>query len=220
MADENLSFPPEYDSYYQLLLQKTAEEHGPSETPLTNFWPARGSKCSANAALVIVGRAVNGLDEGWLPVQVISPEARIEMLSTMRKASEGCHSCPLSWVTKPPKRGEYNPNRSAFWRLGRNVYHSLCGVQPDWSSNICWTNLFKLSPAAGGNPSGRLQETQRSTCIELLKLEISAWNPKIVLVLTGRDWFKPFAEEMQIDLVRNVKGQLVQQIGHKENTLG
>ncbi len=130
MADESLSFPPEYDSYYQLLLQKTAEEHGPSETPLTNFWPARGSKCSANAALVIVGRAVNGLDEGWLPVQVISPEARIEMLSTMRKASEGCHSCPLSWVTKPPKRGEYNPNRSAFWRLGR-TFTTLCvGFNP------------------------------------------------------------------------------------------
>lgn len=211
-----------YDSQFQLMLERVAIEHSSSGTRLTPFWPARGIKYPSRPGLVVVGRAVNGLEDNvWLPAKMSSSEERTKLVDTLRGASEGRSDCPLAWVTKPTEK--YNPNRSAFWRFGRRVHESLCGSQPDWSSHICWTNLYKISPAAGGNPSAALQRTQEPFCIELLTREISTWNPEIVLVLTGADWFQPFGDAMEIDFDKNAAAakdcSFVQKVGRTENAI-
>lgn len=58
----------------------------------------------------------------------------------------------------------YNTKRSAFWRAVRGVVEGLgiSDVEHDtWSSHLVWSNLYKLSPADGGNPS---DPSARSSC--------------------------------------------------------
>jgi hypothetical protein len=215
-------FPPEYDSQFEAMVQRVAVEHRSSVKKLTPFWPACGVKYPSSPALVIVGRAVNGLEEErncWTPSEMTSAEKRSELVSGLRMNAEQRPDCPLAWVM--PTEGEgYNPNRAAFWRLGRLVYQSLCDEDmAHWSSHICWTNLFKLSPFVGGNPSTRLMRSQEPFSIELLRLEITAWNPDIVLVLTGEDWFRPFAKSIGIVLTPQPQCQYVQQVGSSGSRL-
>ena len=54
-----------------------------------------------------------------------------------------------------------------------------------WPSTLCWTNLYKISPFAGGNPSRSLADAQLDKCIQILKIEVSDWKPRRLLFLTG-----------------------------------
>jgi hypothetical protein len=74
------------------------------------------------------------------------------------------------------------------------------GAGPEWSSQLCWTNLFKVSPAQGRNPSGTLRRAQQTGCAELLAQELLEWQPERVLVLTGWSWFAPFASRLGVDV--------------------
>ena len=62
----------------------------------------------------------------------------------------------------------------------------------DWSSHLVWSNLYKLSPRDGGNPSGRLQNIQLDGCRALFNLEVETYRPGRLLLLTGWDWAEPF----------------------------
>jgi hypothetical protein len=91
----------------------------------------------------------------------------------------------------------YNTRKSAFWRVIRATVGRL-GVAdigaPTWPSFIAWSNLYKISPGAGGNPSSALADAQLAKCIEILRTEIQAWAPRRVLFLTGQWWAKPFLD--------------------------
>ena len=79
-----------------------------------------------------------------------------------------------------------------------------------WSSRLAWTNLYKVSPAAGWNPGADLQRAQRRSAVELLKLEISELAPRRVLALTG-GWIGPFMDEL--GLVLDHRSGLVEGVG-------
>ena len=106
------------------------------------------------------------------------------------------------WSTKDrPVSEKYRTNRSAFWRTTRRVVKELNIADVDtveWPSHLVWSNLYKVSPATGGNPSDFLCDLQLSGCSDLLRLELQTYQPKRVLFLTGSNWADAFLKDIMI----------------------
>lgn len=149
--------------------------------------------------LMVMGRAVNGWGEGILPAAVATTDAATRYARRVQDSvAPGPNGeCPMRWVTDSwgAPCGEYNTKRSAFWRAVRGVVArvGMADVeQPEWPSQLVWSNLYKVSPACRGNPSGGLRQIQLPGCLELLRLEVVTYGPRHLLLLTGNDWAAPF----------------------------
>lgn len=57
---------------------------------------------------------------------------------------------------------------------------------------IAWSNLAKVAPAEGGNPSGSLLELQHPHAGQLLRREVTELDPEMVLIISGRGYTDPF----------------------------
>jgi len=166
------------------------------QTEVTGFLAMAGH--SYAKALMVVGRAVNGWAEGVLPSGLASPSGIERYAALVQTSVSGNGDCPMQWVTKYWGRssgGGYSTKRSAFWRAIRGVVDALGIASVDsetWPSHLVWSNLYKVSPANGGNPSDALCDVQLSGCIRLLRLELATYNPSRLLFLTGINWARPF----------------------------
>lgn len=168
------------------------------KTKVTGFLPMVGHKY--NRKLMVLGRSVNGWIKGIYPHELIIDSVVDRFAHSVQRKAAGNDECPMRWVTRGAKKG-YNTKRSAFWRTIRKVVESLgiADVQrPDWPSHLVWSNLYKVSPSAGGNPNKKLREVQRGGCIDLLRLELETYRPARVLLLTGAKWATPFDEIFDI----------------------
>ena len=194
---------------FDQLLRTTGESRSTfRETALTAFWPMCGHNWKGE--LMVVGRAVNGWTDPWPPAKAADAVGRSEIVSMTLLASQGDGSgCPMLWVSRLwGARRPYNTRRSAFWRVIRQAVGALdvCDpALPVWPSSLTWTNLYKLSPAAGGNPSAGLIRLQQELCLELLRQEVVDYKPARLLFLTGMDWAQPFLSRMG-DLVTRWQG--------------
>lgn len=167
------------------------------EEKLTAFSGLRGN--NSRDALMIIGRAVNGWTNEWLPAELKDQSRRTNVLTELFESSAGRtvgSGCPMSWVSEQWQVSDgYNTKRSSFWRSTRMLLTRL-GISHegtvDWPSSLEWTNLYKVAPAEGGNPSTLLCGVQHSLCRELLHLEIRNSKARRVLFLTGLDWAYPF----------------------------
>ncbi len=179
-----------------------------SNERLTGFRAIKGHNAKGQGDLMVIGRALNGGGKGFLP-QELDEKINVEQIADdiVRQNKLEPRWTTLRWVAEDWQKTEfelreeaqikrsenfYNPRRSQFWRVIKDVVQSLkvtdTNGNNNWSSYLIWSNLYKISPFNGGNPSGRLMEVQREKCIELLKLEIETWKPKHILMLTGGDW--------------------------------
>lgn len=166
-------------------------------TEITGFLAMEGQ--AYDRGLMVVGRAVNGWTEGITPSQLGAPAASERYARLVQESVSGNGMCPMRWVTKSWGVDEdYNTNRSAFWRCIRRVVGEI-GIadvkDAGWPSHLVWSNLYKVSPACGGNPSNVLCEIQIPGCIELLTLEFRTYRPSRVLFLTGINWADPFLKK-------------------------
>ena len=135
---------------------------------------------------MVVGRACNGFEK--LPKEMPEREDRERVARELAR-------WPMCWVVNQWGRGEGNrTSRSAFWRVIRRVSLQIVegATEGDWPTHLVWSNLYKVSPSAGGNPGATLRNAQRGGCRELLELELRTFRPKRVLFLTGWNW----AEEL------------------------
>ena len=152
---------------------------------------------------LVIGRSVNGWVDDWTARQLDDPAIRRSVVDQIRHDAEPVDSCRMRWVTDLWGAHEgYNTARSAFWRVLRRITlaNPLSEADPDhWSSRLVWTNLYKVSPAAGWNPGGDLQRAQRPTAVELVNLELAEFAPRRVLALTGT-WIAPFASALGLSL--------------------
>ena len=153
--------------------------------------------CRYAYALMVVGRAVNGWDEGVLPEHLASHAAAECYSHAVLDSVNGDGLCPMRWVTDSwgNANGEYNTRRSAFWRTIRGVVARLeitDTEQDSWSSHLVWSNLYKIAPAEGGNPGETLCQIQLAGCRELFNLELTTYTPARLLLLTGTGWAAPF----------------------------
>lgn len=158
--------------------------------------------------LMVVGRAVNGGNDINCWKQGDSKTRSI------CKYIEGIYNAQkqasLSWVTewwgenKVDEKGEklYNPATSRFWQLVSALTEGLNGEswnKNTWTETIVWSNIYKVSPTNGGNPNFTLKKLQIDLCIEILRIEIDICKPKIILFVTGENWFNDVRSLFETD---------------------
>lgn len=202
---------------FDKLLLKLAEDKNYSQTELAALYPVEGKKY--NHKLMVVGRSLNGWERKWKPNDLIDPISRKKVIDDIYLDSQiKADSCPMSWISDQwgtNKKGIYNTKKSAFFR----VIHSLLlniGVinsDKDWASYLVWSNLYKVAPASGGNPSSKLARIQFPYCSEILRLEINLYQPRYVLFLTGKEWFDEFSENIQEISITKTQDGLVERVG-------
>jgi uracil-DNA glycosylase len=109
----------------------------------------------------------------------------------------------MSWLdTAWLRRGKsdkdesgYNARRSAFWRVNQKILAKLDITDAkDWYHHLYWTNLYKVAPHSGGNPSNALIRAQQAACNDILKEEIKNQKPRRILMLTSKSWANLFIE--------------------------
>jgi hypothetical protein len=205
-----------YEMIYERMLAEVALATTDLDVPLVPFWPIRGA--AYDGELLVIGRSVNGWIEDWTARQLREPSIRQTAAERMRSDAEPVDRCRMGWVTELwDAREGYNTHRSAFWRVLRRITANDTAPGLDdarWSSRLAWTNLYKVSPAAGWNPGGDLQRAQRRSAIELLNLEIQELAPRRVLAMTG-GWIGPFREGLGLNLT--ARSGLVEAVGMKGN---
>lgn len=171
---------------------------------------------------LLVGRAVNG----WESLPVYNCEKYAE-------AAEASFDDVgrWSWVEdvngvlyskdggKTEKRKRYCVSRSPFWVYSREIFKNISpssymgGV---WMENISWSNLYKVAPNEGGNPSAALKKLQKNACRRILDKEIELLKPTHILFMTGvTGWYEGF--EDMFPTVRRIDKKYVKAEGTYEN---
>lgn len=179
-------------------------------TPLTGFACLRGNLY--NNGLLVVGRAVNGWASKWTADE-LRDQSKVGELVEELYPTTGTADCPLMWVSDSwgQNGNEYNTKKSAFWRVIRGVVSGLSEGHFDdcaWPSTIAWSNLYKVSPAAGRNPSEPLADAQLAQCKKILEEEIRWLNPSRILFLTGWGWAQWFLPDLQFAVDTNVESPI------------
>ncbi len=160
-----------------------------------------------NTGLLFVGKAVNGWDSS----------NDIENLFNKNNPNRIFdRDDQMKWVEENSGNIKtYNTNRSAFWRLIKEIAYTYNNYQGKWYSNIAWTNLYKISPTEG-NPNAQLQQQQQDYCVRLLEEEIRTLSPKYVIMLTS-GWEDSFIEELKKG--KKTKNLAIQQWGQYKSSL-
>ena len=86
--------------------------------------------------------------------------------------------------------------RCPFFNLMRHVSEDFYG--DDWSSYVAWSNVSKIAPWKGGNPSEDLWNAQYFGMVKIIKKEIEFLSPHAVILVTGNtagdQWHSPICE--------------------------
>jgi hypothetical protein len=202
------------------LLKKIVFKIGQNHTrlpasPLTGFMAIVGNLYDHE--LMVCGRAVNVWNSGWSPQSLTNEQDAENFLhDTLDSVIDG-GLCPMSWVFKDwDKNDGYATKKSAFWRVIRLVVAEL-GIDhfesPEWPSHLFWSNLYKIVPSKGGNPSERLCSLQFDECKSLLEEEIRSCTPKRLLFLTGLAWAEPFLADFDPGLSVSPQTKYVEATG-------
>lgn len=178
-----------------------------ADVPLVPFWPLRGA--AYHGELLVIGRSVNGWVDEWTAGQLRDPAERAAAVAWLRGDAEPATGDRMAWVTDRwgAKEG-YSTRRSAFWRVLARLVPG--GPGDDWPGRLVWTNLYKVSPAAGWNPGAYLQRAQRTAAVELLRRELEEYAPRRVLALTG-GWIDPFVSGLELTI--EARSGLVEGLG-------
>jgi len=199
-----LSLPEEYFSEYEKLLADLSGAK-PNEIFGRNansnwatlchsaFVPECGSAYKQERDLLLVGRATNGWDNGWLFSGLADNPPQIRPDRQVEKETID------AWLVRcwhKSAQNKYSLCRSYFWKATKAVLGALWEDDEPWASRLAWTNLYKIAPTKSGNPSERLCSYQLRRCVKLLELELEMLNPRYVLLVTGH-WCEPFIKEFK-----------------------
>jgi hypothetical protein len=171
-------------------------------TELVCFCPMQGS--AADGRLMLVGRALRGW--GTTPFkasQMESESERDKILENTLAISSADQGCPIQrshdfWrAGLRNKTSKYNPERSSFWCVARDVVKAFStpGEAEKWANHLYWTNLYKISLANRSNPPGSLKKVTEPASLKMLATEIEFLRPQRILFLTGPWWAEPFLHD-------------------------
>jgi len=134
----------------------------------------------------------------------------------------------ISWIMKPnSKRDNRITSRtSQFWRVIGLVSKSVLEKNQveKWYEYIAWSNLYKVSPYQGGNPTEKMKIKQRDICCKILDKEIEILQPQYIVFLTSR-WERFYLKHinLKMDLNRSVSWESKKKtyitLWQKENNL-
>ncbi|MDO9014232.1 MAG: hypothetical protein Q7U84_05575 [Polynucleobacter sp.] len=146
--------------------------------------------------LMVIGRAVNSFWRVRFPEEFSSPDSAMNFAQNVVDDSNINTSCPMGWLNQAwAGEVKYKAKMSTFWRAINAVMQGLALTtdnDEDWASKLVWSNLYKVSPQSGGNPSNFVCDLQLPGCLELLQLELEYHKPSRVVFATGMVWAKPF----------------------------
>lgn len=192
-----------------------------SPKKLTGFMARKGQLY--NHEIMVVGRAVNGWiseADARLANEFVDAEKRTHF-RIASQSLDGDSICSMQWVLQNwinINSQEYSTNRSAFWRVIKSLVLQLNidGLnESNWSSHLVWSNLYKISPYVGRNPSDKLCWIQLEGCISLFQQELAEYMPKRLLLLTGENWAKDFLPDICND--KKTVGNYVEACGYLSN---
>lgn len=150
---------------------------------------------TSDVRLFVIGRAVNG----WSCLQCKTEQEFGD--AAKRKFNE----VGFQWIENTeegfkalhnkPKEGDkpYFLSSSPFWRVAYKIW---CGLTHsdggEFIKRIAWSNLYKISPKEGGNPTNTTCKRQFEACKEILEAEIKAYRPTHILIITDYNrWYAP-----------------------------
>lgn len=153
-------------------------------------------KDSNKIKLFVIGRAVNG----WTQLCTDSACAFAEAAEAQFQADG------FTWIGKEngkffskheeSKEARYFLSKSPFWRTIEQIWNKMndndfsIPVNARFFDYIAWSNLYKVAPKEGGNPSNCMCKAQLDICREILEAEIEAYKPTHILLITDYDkWF-------------------------------
>jgi hypothetical protein len=170
------SFKELYREFFDTLLKDNTKK----TEEICSFFMQRGkSYGTKNPKCLFVGKATNG----W-----VAKSKNVDELFDQKNENRIINrDDEIEWVEKLSgnKGYNYNTNKSAFWRVIKNVSSNLFG-QEEWYKFIAWTNIYKFAPE-NGNPDSYLQKKQRDVCNKILDMEIACLKPDVIIFLTS-DW--------------------------------
>ncbi len=95
----------------------------------------------------------------------------------------------MQWVE------DKNYTSSPFWDVIKRVTQEIYKCNEGWSSYIAWSDLYKLARLSS-NPSDSLCDKQYDICFKILKTELDILQPKVVVFLTGKNWYADFLRSL------------------------
>lgn len=204
-----MTFPSsDYRTAYKAMLCALQENAADAKEYLTAFFPMVGAnyKAGESGALLVVGRAVNGWEddkEYWWRAGDFCENVVCKAAKQAEASSRQGGGSPMSWVYAP-KKGDYNANRSAFWRVTKQVLTAVTTdeefCEDSWAEFLAWSQLFKVAPACGDNPWGSVREAQLDHSRSLLRMEVDLLQPRIVLLLTGwEEWAADLLDDLDLE---------------------
>jgi hypothetical protein len=168
-----------YERTYDRLLQLLGGKCAALPTDVCVHWPMHQPTYAGK--LLVVGQALNGWMEGGPTCGLADEQTRRSLLAETRLRSES--TTAFDWM-RPSERAR------PFWRLADIAMNDL-GQSLD---QIAWSNLAKVSPAMGKNPTGEFLWSQHELGGQLLRQEVEELNPELVLVLSARGYTAPFLQ--------------------------
>ena len=158
---------------------------------LAHFVSMRGELYDASdVRLFVVGRATNG----GSPLPCGSAQEFAEA------ANDKFNSSGFQWIANPEEgfrslhnaSGTYYLSKSPFWKVAHGIWCKLYkSDKDDFIKRIAWSNLYKIAPKDGGNPTTGMCKKQFKACYDILKEEIRTYRPTHILIISGyKHWYE------------------------------
>ncbi len=204
------------DEFAVSIILQTGESAYNNEYTL--FYPVIGKDYNQNKNLLVVGQATNG----WQPVFSLN-DVRIKLSNIVEEsqnysAQEG-DKCPLEWINKEWPNKDYSLFRSFFWNITYKLVKQFYNKNDqNWNNMIAWSNLMKIAPSTGSNPSDFEIDSQINYASKLFVKELEDLQPKNVLVMTNlKKWAEPVLENAKIKFER-IDGACIDAVGFYQNS--
>lgn len=190
----------EYDKLFKANLISFKEEYlkRKPDRDYTLFYPQVGKDYRDDSLVLLVGRAPNGWGVTWGKSDDI--DKKVSESKEYSETTDPGQNCPLDWLNDDwnNKEKNYKLYRSAFWNVSyKFIQRQFEKNDSNWQNIIAWSNLMKISPAEGWNPTTPEWSWQLDTSVKLITKEIEELSPKYVLMLTGLDWSEDFTKAFQ-----------------------
>lgn len=183
----------EYDNLYAELLDTFAtKKKVDPKKKYTLLYPVVGKKFNVTG-LLVCGRATDGWHNGWtIPQLGKKKESIIDNSKTASKKN---------WTAEEI---DSLCNDYRFFQLTRDllINHYKASLKT-YAQYFTWTNLMKIAPEDGGNPTNHEFDMQVGICKRIFKFEIDYLKPKNVVIMSGaitknNNWAYDFLKELGI----------------------
>ena len=143
--------------------------------------------------IMIIGRAVNGWEVEFEDCSSLENTV-LSIMNQENRLDDFAKDFILYDAVEDNKvvQKKYHYAKSPFLRMMRQLVGKFTNSEDNWQRRIVWSNLYKIAPRKGGNPSWTMIRDDLGLYIELVKQEINQYHPDVVVFVTDMDFFEPY----------------------------